>query len=477
MILLRKRNIRTLIFVASILSVNSTEIFLTYNASLSFRAVSRCPLPITVLDFIRNSSQPDLEAKWPCEVRSYWLSLRPFVRSVRFLLRYVTPFIITLGKGCRDAHRTTVLDLFLIQRCNPLRIGVLLNAVSFSTLSAPVLCDSNLSLYLSALAISDNGALIFNYAVSVAKSHSTSVNDLFMNSKFLCGANSVSMEFFQFTSTWLIVALTWTRVIAVVFPFGARDCQNRSAITTITSLVCISFIISLTKLYSGGYETDSVFEFVPCQEKIKPWGSAMYLYIALSTWLPLLFISIGNLLLIVRIRKSYKIHNELTHNFRYRGNRTHNSSRTLLAVSIVHLILLLPLGIVETLELYWDVILIKHPVNAGKNERYIHWLQEKMLLKWCRGLCFHIYHWTFAINFFLYYLTGKKFRSVVTQTLKNYTDTYLPCRGNVSRCNTWNNCHRHLRSCSALLTRAITRNKQFNNTTRSNADERNSNVT
>lgn len=61
-----------------------------------------------------------------------------------------------------------------------LRIGVLLNTVSFSMLSIPVLCDSNLSLYLSALAISDNGALIFNYAISVAKSHSTSVNDLFM---------------------------------------------------------------------------------------------------------------------------------------------------------------------------------------------------------------------------------------------------------------------------------------------------------
>ena len=167
------------------------------------------------------------------------------------------------------------------------------------------------------------------------------------NSKFLCGANSVSMELFQFTSTWLIVALTWTRAIAVMFPFGARD-QTRSAITIITSLVCISFIISLTKLYSGGkayipyhlsplrvncvtiicdycsllvnecwltlivgYETDSVFEFVPCQ-KMKPWGSAMYFYIALSTWLPLLFISIGNLLLIVRMRRSYKIHNELT---------------------------------------------------------------------------------------------------------------------------------------------------------------------
>lgn len=187
------------------------------------------------------------------------------------------------------------------------------------------------------------------------------------SSRFLCGMNSVSMELFQFTSTWLVVALTWTRVIAVMFPFGARGCQNCSAVITITTLICISFIISLTKLYSGGkvypvfkfpllppssakfaiqlryivihvytlhiitlpdngisrtmliigFETDSVFEFVPCQEKIKPWGGAMYFYIALSTWLPLLFISIGNLLLIIRMRKSYKIHNALTRKFDY----------------------------------------------------------------------------------------------------------------------------------------------------------------
>jgi len=105
----------------------------------------------------------------------------------------------------------------LIQCCNPLRIGVLLNAVSFSMLSAPVLCDSNLSLYLSALAISDNGALIFNYAVSVAKSHSSSVNDLFMVN-ILCLINflllyigplviknsSIQTEQNQFGWLWLI---------------------------------------------------------------------------------------------------------------------------------------------------------------------------------------------------------------------------------------------------------------------------------
>lgn len=89
--------------------------------------------------------------------------------------------------------RTVQFSTVLIQRCNPLRIGVLLNAVSFSMLSAPVLCDSNLSLYLNALAMSDNGALIFNYAVSVAKSHSTSVNDLFMVN-ILYAIDSISLR-------------------------------------------------------------------------------------------------------------------------------------------------------------------------------------------------------------------------------------------------------------------------------------------
>lgn len=60
------------------------------------------------------------------------------------------------------------------------------------------------------------------------------------------------MELFQFTSTWLVVALTWTRVIAVTFPFRTRGCQNCSAVITIATLTCISSVISLTKLYSGG---------------------------------------------------------------------------------------------------------------------------------------------------------------------------------------------------------------------------------
>ncbi|XP_017765422.1 PREDICTED: uncharacterized protein LOC108554602 [Eufriesea mexicana] len=304
-------------------------------------------------------------------------------------------------------------------------------------LSTPILCESNLSLYLKALALSDNGALVFNYAMGIAKSHFIFVNNLFMDSRFLCSLNSITMEFFQFTSTWLVVVLTWTRVFVIIFPFGIYGHYNNcSEIIIISILICISFIISLTKLYSGGYETDSVFEFIPCQKKIKPWGSAMYFYIALSTWLPLLFIFVGNILLIIHMKKTEKVHCQLTQNFRHKINRMHHTSRTLFVVSTVYLILLLPLGIVETLELYWDIILIKFPATEErKKAEYIHWLKEKMLLKWCRGLCFHVYHWNFAINFFLYCVTGEKFRNAVTQTLKRYKKVMFSiCSTYVNKC-------------------------------------------
>ncbi|XP_046835383.1 uncharacterized protein LOC124431470 [Vespa crabro] len=412
------------------------ESALTYDSSniySSFRSYDECPLNITVLDFLYNFTVPDLEITWPCEARFYWLSLQPFVKFVRFLLSYGTPFIII--------------------------VGIILNTISFAILNTPVSSDSSLSLYLKVLAISDNGALIFNYAVGIAKSHFTFVNDLFMNSQFLCDTNSITMELFQFTSTWLVVSLTWARVIAIIFPFGAHNSNpERSAIISITTLACVSFVISLTKLYSGGYETDSVFEFIPCQKKIKPWGSAMYFYIALSTWLPLIFIFIGNALLVAHMKKLDTLRRQLTRSFSQKINKTNKTSRTLLAVSMVYLILLLPLGIVETLELYWDVILIKYPERDMKeNKDYINWLEEKMLLKWCRGLFFHIYHWNFASNFFLYCLTGEKFRGVLIEKLKNCKVTLT---SKISpKCLRWCKCDDRLKSIrtpSILLIKVVT---------------------
>lgn len=74
----------------------STYLYLLYSSYIKGNLT--CPLPITTLDFLYNFPQSDLEIVWPCEIRFYWLSLQPFVKFVRFLLGYVTPFIIMLGE-------------------------------------------------------------------------------------------------------------------------------------------------------------------------------------------------------------------------------------------------------------------------------------------------------------------------------------------------------------------------------------------
>lgn len=58
--------------------------------------------------------------------------------------------------------------------------------------------------------------------------------------------------------------------------------------------------------------------------------------------------------------------------------------------------------------------------------------QEKLLLKWVRGLFFSIYQWAFSTNFFLYCLTGRKFRSAARNYFKNCFQTPCCCRTFVS---------------------------------------------
>lgn len=46
-----------------------------------------------------------------------------------------------------------------------------MNTLSFMVLNSPPLCHTSLSVFLRALAVSDNGALIFNFATGLGRSH------------------------------------------------------------------------------------------------------------------------------------------------------------------------------------------------------------------------------------------------------------------------------------------------------------------
>lgn len=60
-----------------------------------------CSYTLSSLDFLPEynvTDIPNLEIQWPCEVRTYWVQIIPFVSTVKFFLTYVTLVIIIIGK-------------------------------------------------------------------------------------------------------------------------------------------------------------------------------------------------------------------------------------------------------------------------------------------------------------------------------------------------------------------------------------------
>lgn len=58
--------------------------------------------------------------------------------------------------------------------------GLTMNTLSFLVLNSSPLCHTSLSVFLRALAVSDNGALIFNFATGLGRGHFPSFSKLYM---------------------------------------------------------------------------------------------------------------------------------------------------------------------------------------------------------------------------------------------------------------------------------------------------------
>lgn len=196
----------------------------------SYQYDDNCTYPLTSLTFLPhfNSSEvPNLQLIWPCEVRAYWAQIDPFVVTVKFLLTYVTAVIII--------------------------IGVTMNTLSFLILNTSPICHTSLSVFLRALAVSDNGALLFNFATGVGRSHVPSFSKLYLENVWLCGANKVLVDVFLFYSTWLVVGLTTKRLLVIGCPMRfSFKCTVKKAKTIVYTIGLTSLSVACLKLkYSG----------------------------------------------------------------------------------------------------------------------------------------------------------------------------------------------------------------------------------
>ncbi|CAL8104994.1 unnamed protein product [Orchesella dallaii] len=344
----------------------------------------------------------ECEAEWPCEARQYLVSILPLISLTNWILSYGTVIIIV--------------------------VGLFLNILSFYTLVSSGLSKSGSGIYLVSLAVCDIGNLIANYAIGVARGNFPSFNAYFMKFEWLCRFHGVFVEVFQLISAWIVVSFTVERCIAIWYPIILRNTsRTRRAKTSIISLSTILTLFALSKLFLTGFESDSVFGYPPCPSKRHRWQGMAYLRVAFQTWIPTIIVFIFNCLMFHKLGQIKKKRKRLTEYKHKRPkpardqtqrkpsfiNRPSPTAPMLMAVSITYLVLVFPLGAIQSVELFWNVqrkVPIFGMANNELRHEYIHWKTTKLLLKYIRSLFFGFYQINFAINFFLYFAAGLQFR-------------------------------------------------------------------
>ena len=237
---------------------------------------------------------------------------------------------------------------------------------------------------------------------------------IFQASEGLCTFHGVIVELFNLLSVWIIVSFTVERFLSVKFPLKIRTWSSNKTLIVLIVVSIVVFFISLHKIAVSGFEGDSVFGYKACKTRRMIFKEIIYLYVALNTWFPTILIVTLNGQIYMEIRKNSKRRAEMAQNTMSKSDE--KATKLLMIVSSTYVLLILPLGLVQTTELIWNGTMA---VNPGHPD-YINYMTVKIRLKWTRAFFFFFYQFNFAINFFLYVASSSatRFRANLRKLLR-----------------------------------------------------------
>ena len=294
------------------------------------------------------------------------------------------------------------------------------------------------SVYLAALALSDNGFLL---CVLISWANNVSF-DLYHRQGW-CQMFVYLTYVFSFLSVWYVVGFTVERFIAVCFPF------RRSAMCTLRRAKIVVSCMALGALvaYSFALWTSEVQQTVMGPQCYTAPGYNNFLYVVSNTdtvvtlVIPWLLILSLNVRIACSVSQLYRKRQQITAKrassnldtpVRHHHGRSANTrqvvhansqvkvTKMLLVVSTIFLVLNLPS---HAFRVHIDVTRL---INAEYNPSYIY-------LRW-KTLVLYVYYLNFAVNFFLYSFCGKNFRLALKALVLRRKVTLSPRIKNTGHC-------------------------------------------
>ncbi|XP_076105281.1 putative G-protein coupled receptor 139 [Mytilus galloprovincialis] len=295
-----------------------------------------------------------------------------------------------------DSYNTA---MYLIKWVMPLIIftGTVGNIFSFIVMLRREMRQTPTFFYLAMLAIADTLVLF----VSAFKTWLRTVSGFELShiNAFSCKLTMFLVHFSIQFSAWLIVAVTIERFLAVWFPLKANSMCNLSRARFITFMTAMIFILVNIHIFwtaqlfptkqslDGSNFVCAAYAYENFVCRIFPW-----INLILYSFLPCLTLLIFNILIIICLMKTKHIPNTMTKDDCQIRNTHRKLAITLIFISFAWIITTTPRPL--------------YGLFAPKPKSY-----EDMAdtLMW-RVICYQLMYINHAVNFFLYCLSGEKFR-------------------------------------------------------------------
>lgn len=245
-------------------------------------------------------------------------------------------------------HRLILIDCYIERIFLPLTgsfavIGTLLNLFSLYCFLKMNKRNSQ-NVYLSVLSLGDTINLQINFTIPLLRQIEF-IDEFFHQSSILCRLNGFLTEFFLIFPTWIIVLLTFERLICVLSPLKCHSVYTQKrAKVSILFLIFVVMFLSFYRIYGlKGIDQMSVFSIVACVGESYPQLKFIQIF-NLVIWaiLPELLTLAMNLIIIYNIKLATQRFEPFYS--KARQSKYNQATKTVLLISILFLICHTPTG-------------------------------------------------------------------------------------------------------------------------------------
>ena len=267
--------------------------------------------------------------------------------------------------------------------------------------------NSGMSVFVSALALSDS-AMLFVLGISwYAISYGTSITNFH---DVLCKVMFWLTYVIGLTSPWILVAMTLQRAASILWPHRVNAAWTaRKARTTVLVIVVSSVLVNSHMLYGRRLQS------LPSGQQLCLFVTEEYgeffnhvwpsVDIALSSFVPFVLIITSNVVLVRRVRQSAREARQTltagsTDQLKVREDQASGMTLTLVCVSLTFLLLTSPLCVFFLLQRTGGDVII-YDVDEAADNFFAEAIGNALWLA------------NSAVNFYIYALTGSRYRAAM----------------------------------------------------------------